>query len=134
MLALFLAGHDGSANLAPGTVHGMEVGVSLPGTNCREQSRQIVRCKLLRSESYYVSCGKVALDRPSLLRAGAGSMRWRCVVTKEYRNTAIDVRLSHMDVREQDVCPQALVGQYKVRGTVIWANCQLEGSMRARER
>src|SRR6266566_2430741 len=87
--------------------------------------------RLLRSESYYVSGREITLDRPSLLGARPGSMGWCGVVTKEDGYTAIDVRLSHVDVGEHDVRPQAFVGQYKVRGTFILADGQLEAPMRA---
>src|SRR5437016_886419 len=112
-LRLFLAGLDWSADFAAGTVHGMEVGIGLPCTNCSEQRCEIVCGELLRSESYYVSGRESTLDRPSLLGARPGSMGWCGVVTKEDGYTAIDVRLSHVDVGEHDVRPQAFVGQYK---------------------
>jgi len=130
-LRLFLAGLDWSADFAAGTVHGMEVGIGLPCTNCSEQRCEIVCGELLRSESYYVSGREITLDRPSLLGARPGSMGWCGVVTKEDGYTAIDVRLSHVDVGEHDVRPQAFVGQYKVRGTFILADGQLEAPMRA---
>src|SRR2546429_30651 len=67
-LRLFLAGLDWSADFAAGTVHGMEVGIGLPCTNCSEQRCEIVCGELLRSESYYVSGREITLDRPSLDR------------------------------------------------------------------
>src|SRR2546429_9248617 len=73
-LRLFLAGLDWSADFAAGTVHGMEVGIGLPCTNCSEQRCEIVCGELLRSESYYVSGREITLDRPSLLGARPGSM------------------------------------------------------------
>src|SRR5207302_3279801 len=63
-LRLFLAGLDWSADFAAGTVHGMEVGIGLPCTNCSEQRCEIVCGVLLRTSFYSASDPDIRLYHP----------------------------------------------------------------------
>jgi hypothetical protein len=98
-------GLDLSANFAAGARHCVNVGICLSCANRAEQLCHAFGFELLRRDGHHVIRHEITFDRDAPLR----TRRPGKATAEKDRDTAIGVRLTHMNMGSRDRCLQTRV-------------------------